>query len=37
MIVVKAGGRVIKNSLQNLIDSIISYNGKLILCMAEET
>jgi len=30
MIVVKAGGRVIKNALQNLIDSIISYNGKLI-------
>ncbi|BDC19369.1 [LysW]-aminoadipate/[LysW]-glutamate kinase [Acidianus sp. HS-5] len=30
MIVVKAGGRVIKNSLRNLIDSIISYDGKLI-------
>jgi len=31
MIVVKAGGKVIKNALDNLINSIINYNDKLIL------
>ncbi|ARM76015.1 [LysW]-aminoadipate/[LysW]-glutamate kinase [Acidianus manzaensis] len=29
MIVVKAGGRVIKNALQNVISSILQYQGKL--------
>ncbi|MEM0072098.1 MAG: [LysW]-aminoadipate/[LysW]-glutamate kinase [Metallosphaera sp.] len=31
MIVVKIGGRVVKNALDNIIDSVASYDGKLIL------
>ncbi|AWR99332.1 [LysW]-aminoadipate/[LysW]-glutamate kinase [Metallosphaera hakonensis] len=31
MIVVKIGGRVVKNALDNIIEGILNYNGKLIL------
>ncbi|BCS92140.1 [LysW]-aminoadipate/[LysW]-glutamate kinase [Metallosphaera sp. J1] len=31
MIVVKIGGRVVKNALQNIVESVLSYQGKMIL------